>query len=99
MQTIPEQYAGQADPGDEAAHRHATRLEPKLWLRASVYPFGVRWHWKCGPKDANPGLCEGGPAKTQEEAYAKAETHLRTEHDLTFRVHDGANCWCGDEEW
>lgn len=96
MQTIPEQYIGQADPGSEDERRHATSLEPKLWMRASVYQFGTRWHWKCGPKDSD-SQCLGGPAKTQAEAYAKAERHLAEDHDLTFRIHDSANCWCGED--
>jgi hypothetical protein len=60
-----------------------------------VYRFGARWHWKCGPADL-PGRCLGGPARTQKEAWVKADEHIRTEHVREIRVHDAAACWCDE---
>lgn len=52
----------------------------ELSSRATVYRFGARWHWKCGATRDEQGLCLGGPAHTQEDAYAKAFDHITDEH-------------------
>jgi hypothetical protein len=52
----------------------------ELSSRATVYRFGARWHWKCGATRNEQGLCLGGPAHTQEDAYAKAFDHITDEH-------------------
>lgn len=93
-QTLPD-YTGIPDPGDEDTYRHATTPGPYLSAKASVYQFGVHWHWKCGPKDT-ASYCLGGRKGTQEEAQAAADDHIRTEHVREIRMHDDANCWCGE---
>lgn len=93
---IPAEYVGTADPGDEDAYRHATTPKHHQYRKASVYRFGNRWHWKCGPAD-QPSDCLGGPKRTQEEAAAAAAEHIRSEHIRELRVHDTANCWCGED--
>ncbi len=51
-----------------------------LSRRATVYRFGVRWHWKCGATRDEQGLCLGGPARAQEGAYRAAFDHISDEH-------------------
>jgi hypothetical protein len=52
----------------------------ELSRRATVYKFGVRWHWKCGATRDQTGLCLGGPAPTHEDAYRAAFDHITDEH-------------------
>lgn len=93
---LPAEYVGIADPGDEDTYRHATTPTEYRSAKASVYQFGNRWHWKCGPRDQSSD-CLGGPKRTQEEALDAAAEHIRTEHVRELRLHDGANCWCGED--
>lgn len=93
---IPDDYIGVADPGDEDIRRHATTPKEYRSAKASVYRFGNRWHWKCGQRDQSSD-CLGGPKKTQEEAMAAADEHIRSEHIREVRIHDGAHCWCGED--
>lgn len=94
MQTL-DQYVGIFDPGDEDTYRHASWPKTDQSRKASVYRFGARWHWKCGPAD-KPGDCLGGPALTQEAAQRAADEHIRSEHIREIRIHDDASCWCGE---
>ena len=43
----------------------------ELRHRCRVYPFGIRWHWKCN----DYGCRRGGPARTQQDAINRAERH------------------------
>ncbi len=64
-----------------------------------VYPFGTRWHWKCGARPDGDGHCLGGPARTEEDARAAGDVHLAEEHTVVYDapVHPDGCRHCGVE--
>lgn len=62
-----------------------------------VYPFGARWHWKCGAMADETGRCAGGPARTEVDARAAGDAHLAEEHTVVYDVteHPDGCRYCG----